>query len=209
MTTETLRAAIEAAFRRRDPEAEVTIASLSTPLGSVHYTASVMVLAARTAGDRSTERGALESLAVAAGLRVETCGSCGGRGQRLYAREVEDGCDECECAGVVVVDPAKEIARLDDVARGALDDLAGVRAEFDAARAVLRESEETARQASMRAEETVALLRTSIADLVPLRVAVREYLAARKSVTEVRYADESVAAHERVAAAFAMLGRLV
>lgn len=110
--TETLRAAIEAALRRRDPEAEVTIASLSTPLGSVHYTASVMVLAARIAGDRSTERGALESLAVAAGLRVETCGSCGGRGQRLYAREVEDGCDACECAGVVVVDPAEEVARL-------------------------------------------------------------------------------------------------
>ena len=183
--TETLRAAIEAALRRRDPEAEVTIASLSTPLGSVHYTASVMVLAARIAGDRSTERGALESLAVAAGLRVETCGSCGGRGQRLYAREVEDGCDACECAGVVVVDPAEEVARLtmalddannlascqrdtietltralhdaadrlgcadyddacaavadalDDVTRGALDDLAKVRAELDAARLAL------------------------------------------------------------------------
>ena len=79
----------------------------------------------------------------------------------------------------------------------------------DEAIAALNESEETARQASTRAEETVALLRTSIADLVPLRVAVREYLAARKGVTEVRHADESVAAHERVAAAFAMLGRLV
>ena len=100
-------------------------------------------------------------------------------------------------------------ARRGERARGALDDLARVRAELDAARALLRESEETARQASTRAEETVALLRTSIADLVPLRVAVREYLAARKGVTEVRHADESVAAHERVAAAFAMLGRLV
>ena len=27
------------------------------------------------------------------------CPACGGRGRVLYAREVEDGCDECEATG--------------------------------------------------------------------------------------------------------------
>jgi chromosome segregation ATPase len=55
---------------------------------------------------------ALRDLAILVGLRVTDCPACGGRGRSLYAREVEDGCDECECAGVVVIDPAEEVERL-------------------------------------------------------------------------------------------------
>ena len=36
---------------------------------------------------------------------TKPCPACNGRGARLYAREVEDGCDECEATGRV---PAEE-----------------------------------------------------------------------------------------------------
>lgn len=35
---------------------------------------------------------------------TKTCPACLGRGVRLYAREVEDGCDECEATGRVGVE---------------------------------------------------------------------------------------------------------
>ena len=88
----------------------------------------------------STRADALRALALACGLRVETCGACNGRGRHAYGREVEDGCDACECAGIVVVDPAEEVASLDDATRGALDDLARVRAERNAACAACTEA---------------------------------------------------------------------
>ena len=35
----------------------------------------------------------------------QPCSACGGSGRVLYAREVEDGCDECDATGMV--DPAE------------------------------------------------------------------------------------------------------
>lgn len=135
--TEAFRAAIETALQRRDPAASVHNVSVAGKiLASLDGPNEALVWGSAMA-DTADE--ALRRLARGFGLRVETCGSCGGRGQRLYAREVEDGCDACECAGVVVVDPAEEVARLDDVARGALDDLARVRAELARAQYALRE----------------------------------------------------------------------
>ena len=137
MTNEELRAAIEAALRRRDPEASVrAIDGLRDDLAM----SDVRVVGVRMRAVAPATSDALRSLAIACGLRVETCGSCGGRGRHAYAREVEDGCGACECAGVVVVDPAEEVARLDDATRGALDDLAKVRAELNAACAARTEA---------------------------------------------------------------------
>jgi len=140
--TNALRAAIEAAMRRRYTNARgVSVVDGATSISTQRAGAvidepgiirEVCVLTHISAD-------ALGALAVLVGLRVETCGACNGRGRHAYGREVEDGCDACECAGIVVVDPAEEVASLDDVARGAFDDIAGVRAELDAARAALRQ----------------------------------------------------------------------
>ncbi len=68
MTNEDLRAAIETALRRRDPEAEVIVSPLSTPTG-VYWTALAQVRDGRVEGTCVTERGALEAFAIGAGLR--------------------------------------------------------------------------------------------------------------------------------------------
>lgn len=190
--TNTLRAAIEAAMRRRYANARgVSVIDGATSISTQRAGAvidepgiirEVCVLTHISAD-------ALGALAAIVGLRVETCGACNGRGRHAYGREAEDGCDECECAGIVVVDPAAEVeqllasrddaadafdrlvarvwraatgdthegpasvdallaaveglrtdnARRDDVARGALDDIARVRAELAAVRAAVRE----------------------------------------------------------------------
>lgn len=101
-TTETLRAAIEAALRRRDRRGMAALLACDDD----DVDESIRATTARINDD------ALRALALACGLRVETCGACNGRGRHDYAREVEDGCDACECAGVVVVDPAEEVERL-------------------------------------------------------------------------------------------------
>ena len=108
-TTETLRAAIEAAMRRRDPEAIVS--AIDAAYEGLAMT-GVIVVGVRMRAVAPATADALRALALACGLRVETCGACNGRGRHDYAREVEDGCDACECAGVVVVDPAAEVERL-------------------------------------------------------------------------------------------------
>ncbi len=58
----------------------------------------------------TTENEALRKLALGFGLRIDKCPTCNGRGRRAYGRETEDGCDECGCEGVVVIDPAEEAA---------------------------------------------------------------------------------------------------
>lgn len=110
MSADTLRAAIETAMRRRDPGVRVSVTpAAGQTLASVDGNSSALVWGSSMA---PTEDEALRRLARGFGLRVETCGSCNGRGRHAYGREVEDGCDACECAGVVVVDPAEEVARL-------------------------------------------------------------------------------------------------
>jgi hypothetical protein len=122
--TNTLRDAIEIALRRRDPSATVT--KLPTENDRALWTATWRDGETSQRSYTATpDLDALRALALACGLRVETCGACNGRGRHAYAREVEDGCDACECAGVVVVDPAAEVDRL--------------RAELDRAHHALRE----------------------------------------------------------------------
>ena len=112
---ETLRAAIEAALRRRDPDAEVSVERNTTALGNVYCVASSVVDVAHLIGNGSTEAGSLRSLALAAGLRTD--GS--------------DPAAEVEWLTAEVRRLRTDNARLDDVTRGALDDLAKVRAERD------------------------------------------------------------------------------
>ena len=110
-TTEVLRAAIETALRRRDPRA--TVQRSPTESDRSLWIARWPRLEIMTRGDDGHfGLDALRALAVACGLRVDLCPACNGRGRRAYGRETEDGCDECECSGVVVVDPAEEVERL-------------------------------------------------------------------------------------------------
>ena len=115
--TDTLRAAIIAALKRRGAIDDLDVTPSLTLLGSRTSTASVVLygpdgvvidVVARAGDDAKALRG----VAFACGLREAPCPACDGRGRRAYGREVEDGCDECECAGVVVVDPAEEVERL-------------------------------------------------------------------------------------------------
>lgn len=109
--TESLRAAIEAALRRRDPRA--TVRRYPTESDRSLWIARWPRSEITTRGDDGYfGLDGLRALAVACGLRVEACPACGGRGRRLYDRETEDGCDKCGCAGVVAVDPTEEVARL-------------------------------------------------------------------------------------------------
>ena len=127
MSNDNLRAAITAALRRRDPNADLDVSLTCTPLGAWVSLAggvirgpdgAVVDVVARAGDDAKALRG----VAFAIGLREAPCPACNGRGRRAYGREVEDGCDECECSGVVVVDPAEEV-----------EQLRVVRAELDAA----------------------------------------------------------------------------
>lgn len=111
-TTDTLRDRIEVAMYRRFGAS----ACFSVYAGSRQQTHARAATAAGaydpgslslTALD-ATDIDALRALALACGLRVETCGACNGRGRHAYGREAEDGCDECECAGIVVVDHAAD-----------------------------------------------------------------------------------------------------
>ena len=117
MSNDNLRAAITAALKRRDPNADLDVSPTCTPLGAWVSLAggvirgpdgAVIDVVARAGDDAKALRG----VAFAIGLREAPCPACNGRGRRAYGREVEDGCDECECAGVVVVDPAEEVERL-------------------------------------------------------------------------------------------------
>ena len=109
--TNTLRAAIEAALKRRSSTATVSTHSPMSPYSRVS-SAWAIVFGAPVYGYGETVDDALRALAAIVGLRVETCGACNGRGRHAYGREAEDGCDECECAGIVVVDPAAEVEQL-------------------------------------------------------------------------------------------------
>ncbi len=111
MTTDALRAAIIAALKRRDPNANLW--QYPTESDRALWTAVCrrVEVAAKGYG-AGADLDALRALAVACGLREAPCPACDGRGRRAYGREVEDGCDECECAGVVVVDPEEERERL-------------------------------------------------------------------------------------------------
>ena len=134
MTTDTLRAAIIAALKRRGAIDDLDVTPSLTLLGSRTSTASVVLygpdgvvidVVARAGDDAKALRG----VAFACGLREAPCPACDGRGRRAYGREVEDGCDECECAGVVVVDPEEERERLTRelaAARSTVDQLLGV-----------------------------------------------------------------------------------
>lgn len=108
-TTEMLRAAIETALRRRDPKA---YARCGKSWNTSDYIAACGMRDVSMVNGGATAEDALRPLAVACGLRIDPCPACNGRGRRAYGREVEDGCDECECSGVVVVDPAEEVERL-------------------------------------------------------------------------------------------------
>lgn len=116
MSNDTIRAAITAALRRRGTIDDLDASPSLTLLGSRTSTASVVIYGAdgavvdvvARAGDDAK---ALRGVAFAVGLSVAPCPACGGRGRRAYGREVEDGCDECECSGVVASDPAEEVER--------------------------------------------------------------------------------------------------
>lgn len=86
-----------------------------------------------------TAADAICTVATMCGLRVSTCGACGGRGRRLYDKETEDGCDECSALGVVVVDPFAEEASLRERLRVAEADASASKLALDRARAELRE----------------------------------------------------------------------
>lgn len=137
-TTEVLRAAIETALRRRDPKA---YARCGKSWNTSDYIAACGMRDVSMVNGGATAEDALRPLALACGLRIDPCPACNGRGRRAYGREVEDGCDECECSGVVVVDHAEEVERLTRA-------LARAEADRDAARAA------SARDDFERASET-------------------------------------------------------
>lgn len=116
MSNDTIRAAITAALRRRGTIDDLDASPSLTLLGSRTSTASVVIYGADGAvvdvvARASDDAKALRGVAFAVGMRVDPCPACNGRGRRAYGREVEDGCDECECSGVVVVDPAEDVDR--------------------------------------------------------------------------------------------------
>ena len=121
MTNDTLRAAITAALKRRDPNADLDVSPTCTPLGAWGSIAggvirgpdgAVIDVVARASDDAKALRG----VAFAVGMRVDPCPACNGRGRLAYGRETEDGCDECECSGVVANDPAEEVKRYRTIA---------------------------------------------------------------------------------------------
>lgn len=77
--------------------------------------------------DEATTRAELFALVPADNV-TKPCPACGGRGRRLYDRETEDGCDECEVTGRVPADapaltvrePATQAERDRDAASGLL-----------------------------------------------------------------------------------------
>ena len=165
-TTETLRAAIEAAMRRRDPEAIVS--AIDAAYEGLAMT-GVIVVGVRMRAVAPATADALRALALACGLRVETCGACNGRGRHDYAREVEDGCDACECAGVVVVDPAAEVERL-------TQEVATLTRERDEARASVNElASQQQRLMAMIGAQTAEKVRL-LTDLADTRAALRAHL---------------------------------
>lgn len=158
-TTETLRAAIEAALRRRDRRGMAALLACDDD----DVDESIRATTARINDD------ALRALALACGLRVETCGACNGRGRHDYAREVEDGCDACECAGVVVVDPAAEVERL-------TQEVATLTRERDEARASVNElASQQQRLMAMIGAQTAEKVRL-LTDLADTRAALRAHL---------------------------------
>ena len=178
MTTDTLRTAIIAALKHRDPNANLW--QYPTESDRALWTAVCRRVEVAAKGYGAVaDLDALRALAVACGLREAPCPACDGRGRRAYGREVEDGCDECECAGVVVVDPEEERERLTRelaAARSTVDQLLGVvgahggevaRLQFD------RESE-----AARHAETLVAM---RVADVASERDALRDELAATRA----------------------------
>ena len=193
MSNDTIRAAITAALRRRGTIDDLDASPSLTLLGSRTSTASVVIYGADGAvvdvvARASDDAKALRGVAFAVGLRVAPCPACGGRGRRAYGREVEDGCDECECSGVVVVDPAEDVERLRAElaeSRATIDRLHGV---IEAHNGEVARLEFALQCEATRHEET--------------RAAVREYLAAVEALT-VALADDSDAGD-----AVAMLARM-
>ena len=167
MSNDNLRAAITAALRRRDPNADLDVSPTCTPLGAWGSLAggvirgpdgAVIDVVARAGDDAKALRG----VAFACGLR-EDGGDPAEEVERLtseralidaeWRRDMDDLRAQMER---VRHEAAKDYdesarlradnARLDDVARGALDDLARVRAELDAARAALDRAHHAVRE---------------------------------------------------------------
>ena len=167
MTNEDLRAAVIAALRRRGTIDDLDVTPSLTLLGSRTSTASVVIyghdgavidVVARAGDDAKALRG----VAFACGLR-EDGGDPAEEVERLtseralidaeWRRDMDDLRAQMER---VRHEAAKDYdesarlradnARLDDVARGALDDLARVRAELDAARAALDRAHHAVRE---------------------------------------------------------------
>ena len=216
MSNDTIRAAITAALRRRGTIDDLDASPSLTLLGSRTSTASVVIYGADGAvvdvvARASDDAKALRGVAFAVGLCVDPCPACNGRGRRAYGREVEDGCDECECSGVVANDPAEEVERLrESVAYvGASCDreitINGVAlraahlnpSRFDVER-LTRERD----KATERADSAEFALQCEATRHEATRAAVQEYLAAIDALTAA-LADDSDAGD-----AVAMLARM-
>jgi len=205
MTTDTLRAAITAALRRRDPNVNLDVTLAVTLLGSRTSTAAVVLYGSDGAvidvvARASDDARALRGVAFAVGLRVAPCPACGGRGRRAYGREVEDGCDECECSGVVANDPAEEVERLREERQSIREGVACVGASCDREITIDGVDLRAARRSATRfdveriereRDEVIALERERCAGLV------REIPACQpgaKATAARRWLDDRVAA---------------
>lgn len=148
-TTEVLRAAIEAAVRRRDPGAGVY--AYPPHIHRSTWRIATIVCGVPMESEHADYGLALCALATAVGLRPDGSDSAEEvrqlreRVDILSARH-EAGLEDRERLRNERDEARAEIerlrtdnARLDDATRGALDDLARVRGEFDAARAAVRE----------------------------------------------------------------------
>ena len=155
-TTEVLRAAIEAAVRRRDPGAGVY--AYPPHIHRSTWRIATIVCGVPMESEHADYGLALCALATAVGLRPDGSDSAEEvrqlreRVDILSARH-EAGLEDRERLRNERDEARAEIerlrtdnARLDNVARGALDDLARVRGEFDAARAALDRAHHAVRE---------------------------------------------------------------
>mgnify|MGYP003441370870 CR=1 FL=1 len=189
MTTETLRAAIEAALRRRDARGMAALLACDDADvdGSIRATTAhtsddairALAIAAGLRDDGSDPAEEVERLRVAfrreedrADARAQDLDDLVARVWRAATGDTHEGPASVDALAEAVAGLRADNARLDNATRGALDDLAKVRAELNAARLAL----------ARRDAEYLELARRSERRGFELRAAQVEAHTARRSL---------------------------